>query len=157
MNMAAPKFFSKDAWRGVFIAIIAVVAGQLILAWQYYRLEEQRLPLLEQQLQEQKEELERQGARKTLTSFLDALQEGNAKLASRFLTENAILQEEQGVFSLTESVEDYRVEELELAGINEFRAEVRIQEATALPFQVRLLRVLKVLDAYYIDSFAPAG
>jgi hypothetical protein len=155
--MANPTFFSKDAWRGVFIAIVAVVVGQFVLAWQYYRLEEQRLPLLEQALEEQKEEIERQGARKALTSFLDAFEEGNAKLAARFLTENAVWQEEQEMFSLERGIEDYRVREMNVNGINEFRAIVEIQDAEALPFKVHLLRVLKVLDAYYIDSFAPAG
>ncbi|MDP2734728.1 MAG: hypothetical protein Q8P12_00815, partial [bacterium] len=108
-------------------------------------------------LEEQKEEIERQGARKALTSFLDAFEEGNAKLAIRFLTENAVWQEEQGIFSFKEGIEDYRVQALEEQGVNEFRAEVEIQAAEALPFQLHFLRVLKVLDAYYIDSFAPAG
>lgn len=155
--MAQPKFFSKDAWRGVFIAIIAVVAGQMVLAWQYYRLEEERIPQLEQELKEQRSQIERDSAKKSLTSFLDALQEGNEKLASRFLTENAIVQEEQGVFSLDDFVQDYSVQELQEIGINEFRALVEIQRAQALPFQVYLLRVLKVLDTYYIDSFQRAG
>jgi len=155
--MAAPKFFSKDAWRGVFIAIIAVVAGQLALAWQYYRLEEQRLPRLEAELAQQRDEIERQGARKSLTAFLDALYADNTELASKYLTENALLQEEQGFFSLSYPVYDYRIVQLDEIGVNEFRAQVQAQEAVSLPFEVFFLRVLKILDTYYIDSFEGAG
>ena len=154
--MEEPRFFNKSAWKGVTIAIIAVVLGQLVLAWQYYRLEEKRLPLIEQQLAEQKEEIERQSAKKTITSFLNALEEGNSKLALRFLTENAVVQEQQGVFSLKERILGYKVVKLEQVGTNEFRAQVEIENAALLP-QVRLLRVLKVLDTYYIDSVEIAG
>ncbi|MCH7828858.1 hypothetical protein IH982_03315 [Patescibacteria group bacterium] len=154
--MEEPRFFNKSAWKGVAIAIIAVVAGQLVLAWQYYRLEEKRLPLIEQQLAEQKEEIERQSAKTTITSFLNALEEGNSKLALRFLTENAVVQEQQGVFSLKERILGYKVVKLEQVGTNEFRAQVEIENAALLP-QVRLLRVLKVLDTYYIDSVEIAG
>lgn len=154
--MEEPRFFNKSAWKGVAIAIIVVVAGQLVLAWQYYRLEEKRLPLIEQQLAEQKEEIERQSAKTTITSFLNALEEGNSKLALRFLTENAVVQEQQGVFSLKERILGYKVVKLEQVGTNEFRAQVEIENAALLP-QVRLLRVLKVLDTYYIDSVEIAG
>jgi len=154
--MEEPRFFNKEAWKGVAIAIVAVVIGQLVLAWQYYRLEEKRLPLIEQQLAEQKGEIERQAAKRTITSFLNALEEGNSKLALRFLTENAVVQEEQGVFSLQERIFGYEIVKLEQVGANEFRAQVKIEDEALLP-QVRLLRVLKVLDTYYIDSLEIAG
>ena len=150
------RFFNKETWKGVSIAIVAVVIGQLVLAWQYYRLEEKRLPLIEQQLAEQREEIERRTAKTTILSFLDALEEGNSKLALRFLTENAVVQEEQSVFSLTEQIFGYAIIKLDQVGANEFRAQVEIEEQ-ALPPQVWLLRVLKVLDTYYIDSFERAG
>ena len=155
--MEEPRFFNKEAWKGVAVAIIVVVAGQLVLAWQYYRLEEKRLPLIEQQLAEQKEEIKRQAARQTITSFLNALEEGNSKLALRFLTENAVVQEEQGSFSYKDTIFDYRIIELDEIKTGEFRAQVEIKEVEALPYQIYLLRVLKVLDTYYIDSFERAG
>ena len=154
--MGEPRFFNKEAWKGVAIAIIVVVAGQLVLAWQYYRLEEKRLPLIEQQLAEQKGEIERQSAKRTITSFLNALEEGNPKIALRFLTENAVVQEEQGIFSLQERILDYKIIKLEQLGANEFRAQVEIENEALLP-QVQLLRVLKILDTYYIDSLEIAG
>ncbi|MDP4007032.1 MAG: hypothetical protein Q8P55_00340 [bacterium] len=154
--MEEPRFFNKEAWKGIAIAILAVVAGQLVLAWQYYRLEENRLPLIEQQLAEQRQEIERQAAKKSLVSFLDALEQGNANLAIRFLTENAFLQEEQGTFSLKEPISSYKIVELQQVGASEFRAQVDI-EKQAPPSQLHLLRVLKVLDTYYIDSFEMAG
>jgi len=154
--MEEPRFLNKEAWKGVAIAIVAVVIGQLVLAWQYYRLEEKRLPLIEQQLAEQKEEIERQSAKKTITSFLNALEEGNSKLALRFLTENAVVQEEEGDFSLTERIFGHRIIQLDQVGASEFRAQVEIEDEALLP-QVRLLRVLKILDTYYIDSVEIAG
>ena len=155
--MEEPRFFNKEAWKGVAIAIVVVVIGQLVLAWQYYRLEEKRLPLIEQQLAEQREEIERQSAKRTITSFLNALEEGNSKLALRFLTENAVVQEEQGSFSYKDTIFDYRIIELDEIKTGEFRAQVEIKEVEVLPYQIYLLRVLKVLDTYYIDSFERAG
>lgn len=155
--MEEPRFFNKEAWKGVAIAIVVVVIGQLVLAWQYYRLEEKRLPLIEQQLAEQREEIERQSAKRAITFFLNALEEGNSKLALRFLTENAVVQEEQGSFSYKDTIFDYRIIELNEIKTGEFRAQVEINEVEALPYQIYLLRVLKVLDTYYIDSFERAG
>ena len=151
-----PRFLNKQAWKGVAIAIVAVVIGQLVLSWQYYRLEEKRLPLIEQQLAEQKQEIERQSAKRTITSFLNALEEGNAKLALRFLTENAVVQEQQGAFSLQERILGYKIIKLDQVDSSEFRAQVEIEGEALLP-QVWLLRVLKILDTYYIDSLAIAG
>lgn len=151
-----PRLLDKKAWKGVVIAIIAVVAGQLVLAWQYYRLEEKRLPLIEQQLVEQKEEIEKQSAKDALASFLSALEEGNEKLALRFLTENAVVQEEQGMFSLEEKILGYNIIRLEQISLNSFRAQVEIENGALLP-EVRLVYVLKILDTYYIDSIAVAG
>ena len=155
--MEEPRFFNKEAWKGVAIAIVVVVIGQLVLAWQYYRLEEKRLPLIEQQLAEQREEIERQSAKRAITFFLNALEEGNSKLALRFLTENAVVQEEQGSFSYKDTIFDYRIIELDEIKTGEFRAQVEIKEVEVLPYQIYLLRVLKVLDTYYIDSFERAG
>ena len=151
-----PRFLNKQAWKGVAIAIVAVVIGQLVLSWQYYRLEEKRLPLIEQQLAEQKRETERQSAKRTITSFLNALEEGNSKLALRFLTENAVVQEQQGAFSLQERILGYKIIKLDQVDSSEFRAQVEIEGEALLP-QVWLLRVLKILDTYYIDSLAIAG
>ena len=151
-----PRFLNKQAWKGVAIAIVAVVIGQLVLSWQYYRLEEKRLPLIEQQLAEQKRETERQSAKRTITSFLNALEEGNSKLALRFLTENAVVQEQQGAFSLQERILGYKIIKLDQVDSSEFRAQVEI-EGEALIHQVWLLRVIKILDTYYIDSLAIAG
>ena len=155
--MEEPRFFNKSVWKGVGIAIIAVVIGQMVLAWQYYRLEEKRLPLIEQQLAEQREELDRQGARTAVVSFLDAWQQGNNELAIRFLTENTVLQEEQGVFSLEERFVSYQIVKLERTGPGEFRAQVEKQQTEGLPAQTEILRVVKILDSYYIDSVEIAG
>jgi len=154
--MEEPRFFNKSAWKGVAIAIVAVVIGQLVLAWQYYRLEEKRLPLIERQLAEQKQEIERQSAKQIIISFLNALEKGNSKIALRFLTENAVVQEEQGVFSLQERILDYKIIKLDQVSASEFRAQIEVKDEALLP-QVRLLRVIKVLDTYYIDSLEIAG
>ena len=150
------RFLDKKAWKGVAIAIIAVVIGQLVLSWQYYRLEEKRLPLIERQLAEQREEIERQSAKTTIVSFLNALEQGNSKLALRFLTENAVVQEEEGIFSLTERIFGHRIIQLDQVSVGEFRAQVEIENEALLP-QIRLMRILKILDTYYIDSINIAG
>ncbi|MBI4138369.1 MAG: hypothetical protein HY482_02105 [Candidatus Wildermuthbacteria bacterium] len=157
MEQTPQKFFSKDAFRGVALAIIAVVIGQVVLAWQYYRLEEKRLPKIEQELKEQARHLEKESARKAVTSFLDAWIQDNAALATRFLTENAVFQQEQGAFSLGTELSSYKVLSLDLAGQGEFRAQIELYEQEGLPPQTQVLRVLKILDLYYIDSVEMAG
>lgn len=154
--MKESRFLNKEAWKVVAIAIIAVVIGQLFLSWQYYRLEEKRLPLIERQLAEQREEIERQSAKTTVVSFLNALEQGNSKFALRFLTENAVVQEEEGIFSLTERIFGHRIIQLDKVNAGEFRAQVEIENEALLP-QIQLMRVLKILDTYYIDSLEIAG
>ena len=151
------RFLNKEALRGVAIAIIAVVAGQIVLAWQYYRLEEQRLPLIEQQIAEQREESERKEARETLVSFLDTLQEGRGGTAKRFLTENAVFQEEQGVFSLEQGIQGYKVIALEKMGTGKFRAQVETERAEQVFPQIEIFGLVKILDSYFIDSIEVAG
>lgn len=84
------------------------------------------------------------------------MEQGNSKLALRFLTENAVVQEEEGVFSLTERILGHRIIQLDQVGASEFRAQVEIENEDLLP-QVRLMRILKILDTYYIDSINIAG
>lgn len=155
--MEEPRFLNKEAWKGIAIAIIAVVIGQVILAWQYYRLEENRLPLIEQQITEQKEEFERKEAKETLFSFLDALEQGEANIAQRFLTENSVLQEEQGVFSLEQKILDYKLISLTKLKEGEFRANVQIERENQFLPQIETLLLLKILDTYFVDSVEIAG
>ncbi|MDA1337389.1 MAG: hypothetical protein O3C23_01350 [bacterium] len=155
--MEESRFFNKSAWKGIVIAIVAVVLVQMALAWQYYRLEEKRIPQIEQELAKQKEERQQDNARATLTSFLDAWQQGNAALAERYLTENAVLQEQQGIFFLDQGFSSYQIVKLEKLENDEFRVQVEKQTQQGLPPRVEILRVLKILDSYYIDSIEIAG
>ena len=157
MSMEEPRFFNKGAWKGVVIAVIAVAASQFVLPWQYYRLEEKRLPVIEQQLAEQRQEMERQAAKEAVVLFLDAWKEGDAVLAQRYLTENAVLQEQGGMFSLQQGFSDYAIVKIEKLEKGGFRAQVEKQTEQGLPKQVEVLLVRKILDAYYVDSVEIAG
>jgi hypothetical protein len=150
-------FFHKEAWKGVVVAIIAVVAVQLALSWQYYRLEEKRLPLIEQQLAQQQEELEKQKAKEAIEAFLNAWAQGNQDLAMRFLTENAVVQLEQEGFLLTTRFFAYNIVKIEKIQQGAFRVQVEKRQAEGLPLHIEILRAVKILDSYYIDSLEIAG
>lgn len=149
--------FSKDAVKGIAVAIIFVVLGQVILAWQYYRLEAKRLPKIEQELVLQRADLEKESAKKAVTSFLNAWQQGNVALATKFLTENGVYQEGQGSFSLGDMFSSYKIISIESTGNNDFRVQAETYEQEGLPPVVRIMRSLKILDSYYIDSVVTAG
>ena len=100
---------------------------------------------------------ERQAAKESVVLFLDAWKEGDAVLAQRYLTENAVLQEQGGMFSLQQGFSDYAIVKIEKLEKGGFRAQVEKQTEQGLPKQVEVLLVRKILDAYYVDSVEIAG
>lgn len=153
------QFFKKDTWKGILIALIILIGGEAVLVWQYHRLEKQRLPRIEQELLEQKREIQKKEAEETVKSFLDLRLAKDEKRASRYLTERTMQKREEGTVTLLPEfdMETYQILKRESIDENAFRFEVELLGEQGQLLQIEILRLIKILDEYYIDSIELAG
>lgn len=150
MDDANAKFFNRGVWKALAITIGILVAGELLLAWQYHKLENKRIVKLEVQLEEK-------AAQDVLEAFLDARISHNEIKTTRYLTENSNEQKEKGDFPFFGAFEDYKIRSKEQTGEGEFRFQVEIlQKDTVVP-QLEIITLVKILGDYYIDSLELAG
>lgn len=151
------RFFNKGAWKAVLGALIILVAGEMILAWQYHRLEKKRLPQIEQKLAEQELELEKQNAQNILEEFFKARIAKEEARAIRYLAEGAMLQRETGGFELTGDFQDFEIQSAERTGEDAFVFQVALVDQAEILRQLEVVRVRKILEDYYIDFIELAG
>lgn len=148
------RFFSKDAWRAVLIALVLVIGGELILAWQYNRLEQKRIPQIEQELQRQREEAEKEKAELVLTAFLDARIAKDSTKITRYITEQAALQRQEGAFEFF-GVQNYEIQERGELGEGAFRFRVELTRDRLK--QIEIVELVKIGENYYVNSVQLAG
>jgi hypothetical protein len=144
----------NSPWRAILIAIILLVGGELLLAWQYNRLESGRIADIEEKIEEQQKTIEVQAARETLRDFLDARIAGDENRIGQYVTEQAMQQRSEGRFELFE-VRSYEIVESNKLGDTNFRFQVKITRDRSN--QVEFIDVTKILDQYYINSIELAG
>lgn len=147
----------NSALRAILFAVVLLVLGEMLLAWQYQRLEKGRLAELEQKVQEQQQTIKERDAQGVLEKFLEARVAGDEQKASRYVTEEAMLQRQQGLFEFS-GVQDYKiVKKSPPAGGGEgiFRFQVEITRDGLK--QLELIEVRKVSDEYYVNSVQLAG
>lgn len=147
----------KDIIKALVIALIIVVLGEVFLAWQYHRLEKKRLPLIEEKLEKQEQEMEQKSARDILDRFMLARIDKNEKRADLYLTEAAMEQKLQGKFDLIADFSNYEILQSDRAGESQFRFMVKLYEQEGLSYIVEAITLQKILDQYYIGSVAIAG
>lgn len=151
-------FFDKRAWLVIAGTIVLVVVGELLLVWQYNNLTEDRIPELEERIAEQQRELESTKAERTVRTFLDARLRGNAEKATRYFTEEAMQQLQEGDFSLAEeNLQDYEILEVTEAEEGVFEFIVRIVRSDASPETVEQIEVMRIEDIHYIHRVTLAG
>src|SRR3989304_1482573 len=109
MEESKNRFFDKGVWKAIVFAVVLLVVGELFLVWQYQRIEKGRLPKLEQKLQEQQQQIEQQTAENVLKEFLAARVAGDETRATRYITEEAALQRQRGLFEFS-GVQDYSIQ-----------------------------------------------
>ncbi|MEK7510247.1 MAG: hypothetical protein AAB567_01665 [Patescibacteria group bacterium] len=151
------RLLDKDAFKSLLIALLILVAGEVVLAWQYHRIEGKRLPQIEQKLEQQRQEFERQTAENILKEFLNARIAKDETKAARYLTEQAMAQKETGVFKLIDNFTDYEITETSTVEPNGFRFQLTLFGEGGKLQQIELVTVQKILDQYYIDSIELAG
>lgn len=141
----------------MLIALAVLIVGQLILVWQYNRLEKERLQKLEEEFAAQKQEFQEQMAEDVLTAFLDARIAREEQKALRYVTEQAMQQHAEGAFVLLGEFTDYEIQRKEKLDETTFRFYILLTGENKLPPQVEILRVTKILGEYYIDSVELGG
>lgn len=151
------RFFNRDAWKAVLIALIVVIGGEIVLAWQYNTLERRRIPQIEQELLRQQERAERDQAERILRDFLDARLAHDTQRATRYLAENAMEQSTQGAFQMFGDWKSYTIQSAEKLSNETFRFRVEFGDTEERVRQIELIKLIKILDEYYIDSIKLAG
>ena len=136
------------------LAVVLLVIGQSLLAWQYRRLEGERIEGLEQKIEQQQQAIEAGAAKEALRAFLEARVAGDESRAARYVTEEAMLQLQQGSFEFS-GVEDYTINQKEKLGEGIFRFQVEIMRDRLL--QLEFIEVKKFSEEYYVNSVELAG
>jgi len=155
--MPEASLFNKRAWVALLAAIVLVIGGELILAWQYHRLEQSRLPQIEQELQRQQQAFEERDAKDILVSFLDARLLKNEVKATSLLTEQSVEQLAEGRFMLFGDFVLYEIQETRRNEDGSFRFQVALLSPQGFTVQLELIELKEVLGDYYIHSLELAG
>lgn len=148
------RLLKNNPWRVILLAVLLLIAGELILVWQYRRLEEGRVSELEKRLEEQAQTIEERAAQETLRTFLEARVAGDENKASRYVTEQTMLQRQQGLFEFL-GIQDYAIQSKEKFGEGIFRFQVEITRDRLK--QLELIELQKISDEYYVNSVQLAG
>lgn len=148
--MQEHSFFNKRAWMALLLAIILVIAGELVLAWQYRRLETERLPRIEQELAER-------NAKDVLVVFLEARLAENEDRARAFLTEVSVLELETNQFELFLPFHTFEIKSITSLNTEVFRFQTSFLDARGIIVSLELIEVVEILGEYYINSIQIAG
>lgn len=148
------RLVKNSPWRAIFLAVALLVVGEMLLAWEYQRLEKGRLAEIEQKLEEQERTFEERAAEEVLEKFLEARAAGDDQRALRYVTEEAMLQRQQGLFEFY-GVRDYKILKKEKLQEGIFRFQVEITRDGLK--QIELIELRKISDEYYVNSVQPAG
>ena len=105
-------------------------------------------------MEEQVQVGEERAAQQTLQTFLEARVAGDESRAARYVTEEAMLQLQQGSFEFS-GVEDYTINKKEKLGEGVFRFQVEITRDRLL--QLEFIEVKKIAEEYYVNSVELAG
>lgn len=151
------RMFNKNAWKAVGGALVLVLVGQGILAWQYHRIEKERLPKIEQQIQQQKEESEQRLAQNALEKFLDARIANDETKAMRYMTEISVRQKETGAFTFFGNFASYKVNSWAKEGDGSFRFIVDLLSPSGRVEEPEVIDVTEYSGEYYVDSVKLAG
>lgn len=148
--MPEHSFFNKKAWMALLLAIILVVAGELVLAWQYRRLETERLPRIEQ-------ELAQRNAKDILIVFLQARIAENENRARAFLTEVSVLELEENQFELFLPFDTFEIQSVTSLNSGSFLFQTAFFNSRGIIVNLELIEIVEILGEYYINSIQIAG
>ncbi|MFH1841534.1 MAG: hypothetical protein ABH800_02130 [Candidatus Nealsonbacteria bacterium] len=147
----------KGVLKAIIFAIVIAFLGIGILGWQYRKLEKERLPLIEEEMEKQKEEIELRSAQDFLDNFMSARKEKQEEKINAYLTEGAMEKKFQGIISFAEDFDSYDILKKEKMEDGRYRFTLKIYQQEGIVSSVEIIFLVKILDAYYVDSVDLAG
>ena len=150
--MAEEILDKKGVIRAIAIAAVAALIGIVIVGWAHYRFEKERLPDLE-------EAIEEKAAQRILGLFMMNRLTQNEEVAMYYLTERAAEQARLNEFSLIDDFSSYEILQVEKLEEEKYRFTVNL-DYKELPVKlIEIITLIKVLELneYYIDSVQIAG
>ena len=148
--MAEKEIDKKGIIKALVFALILAFLGIGILGWQYRRIESEKVPALE-------ERLEQKSVEAVLEKFMHARIQQSEKAARDYLTERAIEDASRGTFSLLNEMERYEILNGEKLAEGSYRYAIKIYEDGGRNDFVEVITLNKILDQYYIDSVEMGG
>ncbi len=131
------------------LAILIAFLGIGILGWQYRKIEREKIPALEQKMEEKSVE-------SVLDRFMEYRIDKNETRAGGLLTERAMEEKLQNKFVLIDDFSNYEIIKSEKLADGNYRFIVKILEEGADDL-VEIILLTKIIDKYYIDSVEMAG
>jgi len=146
----ASEVDKKGVIKAMTLAILLAFLGIAVLGWQYRRIEKEEIPALEEKIEQKSVEL-------VLEKFMRSRIEKNEIEAMFYLTEGAVEQKNKGEFYLLDNFASFQVINSEKIDEDSYHYAVKIFENGGLSTFVEVIRLIKILDQYYIDSVQIAG
>ncbi len=140
----------KGIIKALVFALLLAFLGIGILGWQYRRIETEKIPALE-------ERIEQKTAESTLDKFMNFRIGKNEQAALNYLTEVAMDQKNSNGFSLLGDFKTYEILNQDKLPDGRYRFAVKIYDDDKLNDWVEVIILAKILDQYYIDSVEMGG
>jgi len=148
--MAEKEIDRKGIIKALVFALLFAFLGIGVLGWQYRQIESEKVPALE-------ERLEQKSVEAVLEKFMHARIQQSDKTVMNYLTERAVEEAAKGEFSLLNNMERYEILSSEKLQDGQYRYAVKIYEEGGRIDFVEIITLSKILDQYYIDSVEMGG
>jgi len=148
--MAEKEIDKKGIIKALVFALLLAFLGIGILGWQYRKIETEKVPALE-------EKIEQKTAESALDKFMHARIGKNEQAALNYLTEVAVEQKNSNEFSLLGDFKTYEILNQDKLSDGRYRFAVKIYDGDKMNDWVEIITLSKILDQYYVDSVEMGG
>jgi len=139
--MATEEIDKKGIIKALVLALLLAFLGIGILGWQYRRIETEKIPALE-------EKIEQKTAESALDKFMRFRIGKNEQAALNYLTDK---------FLLLGDFETYEILNQDKLSDDRYRFAVKIYDGGKMNDRVEVITLTKILDQYYVDSVELGG
>jgi len=140
----------KGIIKTLILALLLAFLGIGILGWQYRKMETEKIPALE-------EKIEQKTVESVLDKFMRARIGKNEQVALGYLTEVALEQTNNNEFSLLGDFKTYEILNQDKLSDGRYRFAVKIYDSDKMNDWVEVIALTKISGQYYIDSVVMGG
>ena len=144
------NFQLKPALISIIISLIAVGLVAFVFGFLYHKFEKEKLPQIEEKMEENM-------AENLLDKFMRARISGDKEAVKIYLTERAMEEVLKNKFELGDNFKNYWVLNKKKLEKGKYLFLVEIQRNNNLEKIIEAIKIIKILDKYYIDSVELAG